>query len=461
MKFERNRKWLFFLLITLSSLWFSGYAQREINSFRTVVPQDFYDFRVYYLAGQVVRSDSDKRLYSYKEIQDPNNPGETKVVNPQLQPFTPGTTYGKFAETVNAEIGQYLYPPFFSLTIAPLTELPYEKAKIFWHVFLFLLAALSVVITVKFFAEDYLTVALIGGAGIIFAEFVHPMRDLLTVCNIGSLILFLTTAGIWLHKKYPSVGALLFAAAVFIKLTPIIIVPLMIVRKQWKWLGAFCFWMILILGISVWQLGWQNHRDFALRLLPAMSDGIPVSDNRSLSTAFYAIGVGKFLTFEEIIAGEFTAPEKLPIVLFKLTAIASLGTLLLFFWHRRNDASPVAVEIFVLTLWSIIFAPVSFKHYYVLSLSAAVFAWLHPRTREKSTAQLALLTAATVMIYSVLPNYVFVVTDSFAAQLLAFMVMPTGVALLAVYLLTLLETPNRELPRILPRAATPLRAISD
>lgn len=445
MKFQNHRKWLLFLFVTLLSLWFSGYVQRELNTFRTVAAKDFYDFHVYYIAGQVARGDSDRRLYSYTEIPNPNDASQTIIVNPQLQTFDPDSTYGNYAKETNPDGGQYLYPPFFAAAMIPLTYLSYEKARIAWHLLLFLFAAASVLITVKLLYEDYLTVALIGGIGIMIAEFVHPMRDLLNVCNVGALILFLTVTGVWLHKKYPQLGALFFALAVFIKLTPIIVVPLMIIKGQWKWLIAFCGWSVLLLGISVWQLGWQNHREFVTRVIPSMSVGIPISDNRSLSTAFYAVGAGKFMEFEEVMAGEYISPPKIPTILFKITAGVSLCALLLFFWRNRRPDAPLYFEIFILTLWSIIFAPVSFRHYYILALAPFIFAWLHPLTKTASTLRLAILSAATFMVFSILPNYVFTVINSFPIQLALFLVMPAGIVSGIWYLMKLLKSSNESL----------------
>jgi hypothetical protein len=266
------------------------------------------------------------------------------------------------------------------------------------------------------------------------------MRDILLIGNVSTLILFLTVAGVWLHNKYPSLGALSFALAVFIKLTPAVVVPLMIIRREWRWLGAFALWSVLLLAVSVWQLGWQNHLEFVTRVLPAMSGGILHATNRSLSTVFFALWEGRFLSIEEIRGGAFLFPPKIPSALFKATAVASLGALLLFFWRHRRPRASAHLEILILTLWPIIFAPVSFRHYYILALAPAVFAWLHPFSREAaSPRQLALLSAATFMTFSILPNYAFAAATSLPAQLILFLVMPAGVIVCIWYLMTLLK----------------------
>lgn len=450
MEIQNHRKWAFFLLLTLFSLWFSGYAQREIQVFNGLLPPNSLDFGVYYTAGLVARSENtDRRLYAYSEVADPNDASRKIAVNPQAQPPEPDSTYGRFAKETGSEY-QYLYPPFFSMTMIPLTYLSYEKAKILWHVLIFLFACASIVLTVKLLYQDYLTVALISFAAAAVMEFTHPMQNLLFGANITSVLLFLTAAGLYLHKKHPIFAAFFFAAAVFIKLTPIVVVPLMIIRKQWKWLAAFCCWSVLLLGISVWQLGWQNHQEFLTRVMPAMSDGAPNRENRSLSTALYAVKSGKFLTTSEMSSDEYRAPIEPLKLLFKVFAVITFIGLLAFFWYCCKTDSQIYTEMLVLLAWSIIFSPVSLRYNYLLAVAPIVFAWLHPLTKRASSSLLVLLSSATFMIFSILPNYGFVVSNLFLVELATFMVMPTGVILCICYLVMLSKLEAKTLAE--PRA---------
>lgn len=444
MELKNHRKWLLFLLITLFSLWLGGYIQRELQALRPQSPNGLYDFHVYYISGLIARSGSDKRLYSYQEIQNPNDPSQTIVVNPQLQPFNPNTTFGILVKGKPLG-GQYLYPPFFSMLVVPLTYLSGEKAGIFFHIFLFLLIAASIFLTVKLLYEDYLVIALYSSIATILSEFTYPVQNLLNLGNVGAIILFLTIAGIYFHKKYPSFSSFFFALAVMIKLTPIIVIPLMIIRKQWKWLIAFCGWSFLLLGISIWGLGWQNHNEFLTKVLPAMSAGVPFSGNKSLITTFYAVTEWRFLSIEEIRAGEYIFPPKLPVALFKTAATLSFCVLLLYFWRVNKNDSQLSIEILILTLWSLIFTPISFPHYYVLALSPIIFAWLHPGSKTASFTRLIILSAATFMVFSFLPIYAFSKINLFPIQLALFMVMPLGIILCIWYLTTLLKYQDDQL----------------
>jgi hypothetical protein len=445
MKSRANKKWWVFVLLAFFSLWFGGYVQRENHILNGETSADFRDFNVYYTAGLVARNTEDKRLYSYQEIQDPNDPSKKIVVDPQLQVPDVNSTYGHFAKETGSEL-QYVYPPFFSLAMVPLTYLPYAKAKIVWHVFIiFLLTCVSIIFTAKLVSKDCLTIALTAMVVITAMEFVPPMQESLQSGNITSIILFLCAAGLLLHKKYPGWGALFFALAVIIKLTPVVVVPLMVVRKQWKWLIAFCYWSVLLWGISIWQLGWQNHQEFLTRVMPAMSQGLPHFENRSLSTVLYVVSTGKFVSFEDARKGAYTPSPIFPFSPITILAILTFGGMLFFFWYVNKTDSQIYIEVFLLLLWSILFSPVALPYNYLLALMPIVFAWIHPSAQRASTFQLMLLSASTFMIYSILPNYAAYLTSSFIIQFAMFLVRPAGAILCMWYLMRLLKSENKVL----------------
>lgn len=415
--------------------------QRDVQFFQGRPSAAPGDFQTYYIAGLVARQPDDNRLYSYREISDPNNAGEKIIVNPQLDSANPDSAYGRAAKSLStdpnkdsAAVTQYLYPPFFSLLISPLTFLSFKNAVQIWYFLSFLFIGMSVFLTVKMFDKNLLTAILTAGLITFFAEFIFPMQDLLWAGNVGAAILFLYTAAIYLQKNnYPALSALLIAVAVFIKLTPLILIPLMIIRRQWKWLAAFAGWSVLLLAISFWQLGWQNHREFLTKIMPAMSAGIAERNNRTLLSLFQFIELRKIPTIENI-GSEDAALRANSTILFKIpAALALLGTL--YYFRRDNKtASQLISEMYALVLLSLIVSPISWRHSYILALAPLIFIWLHPLARKWSTAELALLTAATVGVFSVLPDYGLSVSNSFLFQMLMVSIMPGGV-LISLFLL--------------------------
>lgn len=437
---ENQRRWLFFLLITCSVLWFSGYVQNEVRTFRPGSDVNLADFRVYYTAGLVARSDGDRRLYSYKETPSPDDPYRTIVINPQLQFADRDTTFGRIDNVAQSGM-QYLYPPIFALIISPITILSPEQAIVAWHLLLFVFACAAVVLTVKLFYDDHLVVAAISMIAIVVLESSHPMRDLLFGGNIGSLLLILIVLGVYLHKRSPVAGSLFFALAVSIKLTPIVILPLMLIRRQWTWSIAFTVWSVLLFGISIWFLGWENHYEFFVKLMPAMSEGAPVSGNRSFSTFLYAVSEGRFLTIDQVVQGVFIFPPRFPVYFFKSAAVISFVGLLGFIWFRERSDRHIEIEIYLVILWSLIFSPVSFRHQYVLAMAPLLIAWIHPLTYRSSSAMLLCLAVATIAISSFLPSYAMAFSNSFVLELAVFMIMPVGVLLCGIYLFKMMRRP--------------------
>lgn len=445
MDLQAHKKWLIFALLAYLSLWFGGYVQREIHLLRGESPADFRDFNVFYTAGLVAQSRDDKRLYSYREIDDPNDPTHRIVVDPQFQGPDAGSTYGQFAMETGSQL-QYVYPPFFSLAMAPLTHVSYEKAKIFWSVLLFILACASVFLSARLVTKNYLPLILSGIVVISVMEVMPPFQEFSSSGNISPIILFLCIAGLVLHRRFPAWGALFFSVAVMIKLTPVVIVPLMLVRKQWRWLIAFCCWSVLLLGLSVWQLGWQNHGEFVSKVMPAMSEGVPHFDNHSLLTVPGAISLGRFLRMGEIREGVYPVQ---PASLFsprKLIAMLTFCALVFYFWRMNKTGSQLIIEALVLLLWSVIFSPVSLTYNYFIALAPIVFAWVHPATRKAPSRHLIALAASTFMIFGMFQHYAAVLTDSFPVQLAVFLVMPAGVILCMWYLTTLMTAEAHSSP---------------
>ncbi len=440
-KVEAHKKWLIFLCLTCSLLWFSGYLQREIQLFQGRSAAAPGDFQAYYIAGLVARQKDDNRLYSYREINDPNDSEKKIIVNPQLDIADPDSTFARLAKSAfppqpgkPSDTTQYLYPPFFSTLLSPLTRLPFQIAAQVWYVLTFLFLGLAIFLTVRTIYENSLNAFLATGFIMLLAEFTFPMQDLLWAGNVGAVILFFYAAGIFFQSRNcPGLSALFIALAVFIKLTPIIIIPLMIMRRQWKWLAAFIGWSILLFTISLWQLGWQNHQEFLTKIMPVMSNGIAERNNRSLLSIYQFVGLQKVPTIEDIKNSAAVLPTNSNVP-FKIFAGLILLGILYYSWRINRTSSGLITEIYSLILLSLIISPVSWRHGYVLAVLPLIFIWLHPLTQKWSVVELSLLTAATVFIFSILPDYALSVNNAFLFQMLMVSVMPTGV-LISIFLL--------------------------
>lgn len=435
MQFLTNRKWFFFIVLACLSLWFSGAIQREVQFFQGRAAANPGDFQVYYTAGLVIRKTSDKLLYSYQEVADPGNAAESVIVNPQLDFINPDSTFAGISQeyfpSPQGTMGktQYLYPPFAALFISPLTYLPYNLATKVWYALSLLLIFASIFLAVKIQFSDYFSPFLLSGLIFFIIEFAFPVQDLLWSGNVGAVILFLCSLGLFcLHKKYPVASSFFIALAVFIKLTPLILLPILVIRRQWKWLFAFVGWCVFLGAISFWLLGWQNHQEFLTKIMPSMSNGIAERNNRSLATIGEFVKTGSIPKFEDFAKGSVLVGKdsNLPA---KLIGGSILAVLLFFFWRYKKDESSILEEANLFLLLSLIVSPISWRHGYVLAIFPLVCIWFHPSTIKSKKIILAVLSAATFFIFSVIPDYALSVINSFVIQLLLVSIMPLGILL--------------------------------
>ena len=111
---ENHSKWLLFFCITVAILVFSGVVTRGVRSFQAKSPyaESFLgDFKVYYTAGLVALSDTDRNLYSLTNKTDPTGSKTEVHLNPQQRSPNPDSTYARFDQISGSGL-QYLYAPF-------------------------------------------------------------------------------------------------------------------------------------------------------------------------------------------------------------------------------------------------------------------------------------------------------------------------------------------------------------
>src|SRR5438445_624532 len=142
-------------------------------------------------------------------------------------------------------------------------------------------------------------------------------------------------------KDRPVAGAFCFAVRTMVKLTPAFVVPLFILRRQWRWLAAYTAWMTALFSISVWQLGWSNHVMFFTRFLPAMSCGFPSAANKSLMNIVQSLYYGN--SFRD--ASHLAAMPPIVCAIGKALSAAVLIGVLIAFYRRTKDAAHIGYEV--------------------------------------------------------------------------------------------------------------------
>lgn len=144
----------------------------------------------------------------------------------------------------------YYYSVFFALILSPFTFLPLYFVKVFW-----LLANVFFVIQIWKILRSYLPFDRLSKKAqtvftILALFFVLKfLRDNFHVAQVTIFILYLTLQGLHLiWKERPFWGALFLAIGIDIKLLPLVFLPYLLYRGEWK---AFLFCILFLSALLI------------------------------------------------------------------------------------------------------------------------------------------------------------------------------------------------------------------
>jgi hypothetical protein len=320
------------------------------------------DFCAYYIAGKFVSARPAQSLYQLPFYADGRMNLNAEV--PLSSAWHAASTYYHLPYAA-----PYIYPPFFAVLMKPLAHLSYASAFAVWNMLTVLLIVSAVLLSLDLRGVRVDgKLALIVGIGVFLY---YPVLDDLFFGQIGGLILFLTAAGVWLLAKNRNwMSAFCFAVATLIKLTPVLVVPVLIFHRRWKWLGAYAAWMAALLMFSVWQAGWEMHLQFWHVVMPSISCGAAVCQNSSIMGYVQEL----FLGFVPL---SMHAPQTIPpyaCAVSRWVSFAVYGGMLFRCYLRRHEGLVVR-DLVVMTLLGIVVSPISWWHHYTLGLLPFIYLW--------------------------------------------------------------------------------------
>lgn len=388
---DRRKVSICLLLVILLVL--SAQLQRFLQQYRDVAQTDqragVSDFLVYYVAGLVARQPVDRHLYYPVE-----NPKDIFLGTiPQETPWGQIAKAQGFRKTLS-----FVYPPFAALVLEPLSLLNWQLSLLFWRIILTALLLVSIYLVLLLTEADHVLLRFVLSSAAALSFF--PMIETLFQGQIDPIILLVWVGGACLIKvNRPVWSALCFAVGTMLKVSPIVAVGLFLLRRQWKWLFSYVGWMVLLLGLSVWRLGWENHVVWLSQILPQLSCGVAFYPNKSLAGLVYDLYLGQVpaLTYYRIPAYICTVAKVAGALLY-------FGTLF-FFWWKNKVSTTIAYELVMLSLLTVLISPVSWRHHCLLALLPLIY--LSVKCGE-AWRDLLVLAAATLAMGTVFPDYVIV-----------------------------------------------------
>jgi hypothetical protein len=269
----------------------------------------------------------------------------------------------------------FLYPPPFAIAMQPLVQLPYAKARQVWVIVvtLALLAALLVNTIVLGLQASQLGLQNTLRFWIVLAAFVPAALNSTGVHNdiragsVAALLYLALILVVWgVVTRRVVWTALGLAAAVVLKLTPVVAV----VWAAWRGARGAALAGLALLGLggaaAAWQLGWDIGPEYVrVALLPALESEAPRPMNQSLDAM-----LSRLLVPSEIVRAPFDLP------MLKHALSLALSGVLAFFTvtcvrARHRHAALLPVELGFVMLAVLMIMKLTWLH----TLAAILFVW--------------------------------------------------------------------------------------
>ncbi len=348
------------------------------------------DYQVYYAAGMVVHQHLGAHLY---ERPDPK-------LDPVLRLTSPGTVFARVAASRGiVPVPTYIYPPLLADLMVPISLIPDLPSTLLWRAFNTALIGCCALLL-----GSYLELSRRLICALFFAIFFFtPVAESIVWGQIGIVLLACWTAGIVLYAggRHRS-SALLLALATAIKLTPLLAFAPLLLWREWRWLRWYTLGLAATVAFVLVCNGPGPLQEYFVRVLPAMSNGVPNLQNKTLPSALQLTvmahrGADLALTNVSLLDDDSAPPRPSApawtVQLAKLACAALLGALLLLVLRlgRRISIVQRAEILAALCAVSVSLSPVAWRHSYCMEVPLLVFAWHRALTRRINGWELALL----------------------------------------------------------------------
>jgi hypothetical protein len=346
------------------------------------------DFTSYYVAGLAVRHGQPEALYYPEPV------GSLLAQASEQHPWIDLARPAGIQDP-----NYYLYPPLFAVLFAPMTLLPYKAAYLLWAAMGGAYLAASVALILTTFEGGILGVwkrprgMLAASSVILIACFFYPVARNFAVGQSSLFLLLLMAAALAALRRRTRAGdawaGLCLAAGILLKLTPLILIPWLALRRRWRALELTLASAALLVGISIAAVGLEPHVTYVSRMLPQLSGGTAFYPNQSITGVAERLFGGAFRK-ADLVDPAGTAP-RLARWLGSLLILVTLAQVARMRTGGATDPQTDDRAFGLLLLAGLAASPISWEHHYVLAL---IPAWVLVRdAAEKGwiTTQRALL----------------------------------------------------------------------
>ncbi len=311
-----NRRLLRWALFGFAIICFIFYLGVLRTPTRDTVAYGKTDLAVFYVAGATITGTIDlepAQLYKRKPI---------KAAIKEIRPQSGGTWF--------------LYPPASALFFAPFSLVDFKTAASVWQFVDAVLFLTTLYLVIRFLVGDRELLRYRYSLLILALTFAGPVGGLMQTGQINGVIWLLMIGGsILVVKKHPWLAGIAFGVATSIKVFPILFLPYLILKRQWKAAASFIATGLALLAAAVPFFGTGIYQNFLKTTFLPLAKG-------SIGTLYKSVSLyGSFRKSieQDLFAGlEVTKKQLIDGADPYFTALAVLGLLItaLVLWRRRK-----------------------------------------------------------------------------------------------------------------------------
>lgn len=247
----------------------------------------------------------------------------------------------------------HLLPPASLLIYAPIQLFPYAIAQGIWVTvsFLCLIAVVWMLTAMAGIRNPWIR----GTVGAL-AYLSFPTQFTLGMGQVNLIVLFLFVVSVVMETKHRSVFAgSIFALAILLKPELILLVPVFVFTRRWRYLGSLTVFLAGCVGISMLVFGGDAYTLYAARMSSALGEwrDMGIYYNQGLSGLAARLGLGGSNWY------------------IGLSVLVGLVTLYVI--RKRHIAFPLvlwlALPVFLLV------EPIAWQHHFVFLLPVYVLFW--------------------------------------------------------------------------------------
>lgn len=263
----------------------------------------------------------------------------------------------------------FVHAPLVAALARPLVWVPFPIAFRAWTVLSALALALALAMALRAFAPSVRGTFALGVLMLAMLPFEPALYSFWLGQTTPFIVLMVLGALVLLRGDQEMLAGALMAVPAFIKLTPLVFIPLWAWQRRWRALAGMGVGMVGLAALSVALLGARCHVAYVERVAEIGRIALVAHNNQTLSALLTRPGFPS----EELDMWRMVQPS-----LAARTAVPVLG-LFMAAWPvwalRRDRRSPVLEGVALLA--TLLLPSIAWTHYYVLLVPVALVAVEH------------------------------------------------------------------------------------